>query len=93
MNVQRKHAIVHGRVQGVFFRDYTQQKAFQLGLGGWVRNLPDGTVETVFEGKKEKVEEMLSWLHRGSPLSEVRKVDSIDEEPEGISGEDFRVLY
>lgn len=73
------HAIVHGRVQGVFFRDYSQQKAQELALGGWVRNLPDSTVETLFQGAPEDVDRFLAWLHIGSPLAEVTGVDSREE--------------
>ncbi|MDH3328898.1 MAG: acylphosphatase [Desulfobulbaceae bacterium] len=92
MNLRRVHAIVHGRVHGVYFRDYTRRQALVLGLGGWVRNLPDRTVETVFEGDPEKVREMLAWLHMGSPLSQVSGVDSRDEEPLGTVG-DFSIRY
>lgn len=93
MNQRRVHAIVHGRVQGVFFRDYTRQKARELGLSGWVRNLPDRTVEAVFEGPSEKVEEMLAWLYSGSPLSEVTSVDSRDVELRGAADGIFTVRY
>lgn len=93
MSVRRVHAVVHGLVQGVFFRDYTQQKAKELGLSGWVRNLPDRTVETVFEGDSGKVEEMLDWLKIGSPMSHVEHVESKDEEPQKIAGEAFAVRY
>lgn len=73
------HAIVHGRVQGVYFRDHTRREAQRLGLGGWVRNLPDGTVETCFEGAPDEVDRMLLWLAAGSPMSEVTKIDSWEE--------------
>jgi acylphosphatase len=73
------HAIVHGRVQGVFFRDYTRKEARRLGLGGWVRNLIDGTVEVLFEGAPEDVDRMLAWLHTGSPMAEVTAVDSLEQ--------------
>lgn len=92
MKRSRIHAIVHGRVQGVFFRDYTQQKAVELGLSGWVRNLPDRTVETEFEGEPDKVRQMLAWLTVGSPMSDVSSVDSREEEPAGKSG-DFSIRY
>jgi len=93
MKSRRVHAIVRGRVQGVFFRDYTRHKALELGLSGWVRNLPDRTVETVFEGDAEKVGEMLEWLHSGSPLAEVSGVESRDEEPLEETGGEFAVRY
>ncbi len=90
--LKRIHAIVHGRVQGVFFRDYTQRQARNLGLGGWVRNLPDRTVETVFEGEADKVAAMLAWLHEGSPYSRVSAVGAVEEELVGESAE-FVVRY
>jgi acylphosphatase len=74
------HAIVHGRVQGVFFRDFTRKEAERLGLGGWVRNLIDGTVEVIFEGAPESVDQLLAWLHNGSPMSEVSSVDYREQE-------------
>ncbi|SDP61922.1 acylphosphatase [Desulforhopalus singaporensis] len=63
--------IVTGRVQGVFFRDYTQKQAARLGLCGWVRNLPDGTVEALIQGKATDIRKMLNWLNTGSPLATV----------------------
>ena len=81
--LKRIHAVVHGRVQGVFFRDYTRRRAGDLGLHGWVRNLPDRTVETVFEGRADKVDALLSWLHDGSPQSRVSEVEAVEEEPVG----------
>ncbi len=68
------HVIVQGRVQGVYFRDYTRREADRLGLGGWVRNLPDGTVEAIIAGAKEKVDQMVDWLHTGSPMAVVTEV-------------------
>ncbi len=76
------HAIVHGRVQGVYFRDYTRREAQRLGVCGWVRNLIDGTVEVVAEGVPEDVDSLLSWLHKGSPMSEVTAVDAVEEPPD-----------
>lgn len=93
MSLRRVHAVIHGRVQGVFFRDYTNQKANELGLSGWVRNLPDRTVETEFEGEREQVELMLAWLQTGSPLSEVSRIDSRDVEPQGKAAGEFTVRY
>lgn len=69
------HAIVHGRVQGVNFRYYTRIEAVKRSLTGWVRNQPDGTVETVAVGPRETLESFLNWLQRGSPSSWVQKVD------------------
>ncbi|HER63049.1 MAG TPA: acylphosphatase [Desulfobacteraceae bacterium] len=92
MSDKRVHAIVHGRVQGVFFRDYTQRKARELGLKGWVRNLPDRTVEAVFEGEADRVAAMIEWLHRGSPQSDVTEVDIQEEEPRD-EPEGFDIRY
>ena len=70
------HVFVSGKVQGVFFRAYTRDKALELGLTGWVRNLSDGRVEVMAEGPKEKLEQLLQWLKtKGSPLSRVEQVN------------------
>jgi acylphosphatase len=68
------HVIISGKVQGVWFRASTKQKAEELGLTGWVRNTLDGNVEAVFEGEEKLVKEMIDWCHRGPPLSEVENV-------------------
>ena len=81
MSCKRVHAIVHGRVQGVFFREFTKRKAQELGLEGWVKNLPDRTVETVFRGEADLVAVMIQWLYTGSPQSDVAEVDIKEEEP------------
>lgn len=92
MRDKRVHAIVHGSVQGVFFREYTRRKAEQLGLQGWVKNLPDRTVETVFQGSPDKVAEMMQWLYSGSPQSDVSQIDKYEEEPgDDLSG--FTIRY
>jgi acylphosphatase len=62
---EQLHAIVRGRVQGVSFRHYTHQRAKELGLTGWVRNLPDGTVEVTAEGERETLEQLLGFLDTG----------------------------
>ena len=74
MAIQRVRAVVQGRVQGVFFRASTQEEAERLGLRGWVRNRPDGSVETVFEGEENAVTAMVTWLHQGPPSSLVERV-------------------
>lgn len=73
---KRLHAIVHGRVQGVSFRAYTVDEALRLGVTGWVRNLPDRTVEVTAEGSQPQLEQFLTWLHRGSPAAQVTQVDA-----------------
>jgi acylphosphatase len=72
---------VKGKVQGVYFRKYTQWKAEELGLTGFVRNMPDGTVYIEAQGEEEKVELLEKWCHLGSPLSKVESVN-FNEIPE-----------
>lgn len=79
----RCHIFVSGRVQGVFFRQSTQQVAQNFGLSGWVRNTEDGRVEILVEGEKEKIEKLIEWLHKGPPLARVEKVQSNWEEFKG----------
>ncbi len=67
-----------GKVQGVFFRDYTRRKAEELQLVGWVRNRADGSVEALISGEGAQVKKMVEWFHRGSPYSSVRSVVTHD---------------
>lgn len=83
---------VHGRVQGVFFRDYTCRKARELGLKGWVRNCRDGNVECLIHGEDDAVEAMIIWLHEGSPSSKVERV-VIKKAPRDLPLTAFRVVY
>lgn len=92
MATARAHIFISGRVQGVFFRAYTRDKALELGLKGWVRNMRDGRVEAVLEGEKKKVEEMLKWCHEGSPYATVKYVEVHWEEPAGDM-RSFEVRY
>ena len=71
----RAHVIFRGRVQGVFFRANTQGKAEEVGVLGWVRNLPDGTVELVAEGERARVEKLLEWCRTGQPHARVESAD------------------
>lgn len=73
---------IEGIVQGVWFRDYTRREADRLDLAGWVRNLPDGGVEAALEGEAGQVEEMIRWLHKGSPQAKVRNVRVTEEPPQ-----------
>jgi len=86
------HVLISGKVQGVWFRANTKEKARQLNIKGWVRNLPDGRVEAVFQGEKEMVEEMIKWCYKGPPLAEVEDVEVEWKEPEE-EFEDFSILY
>jgi acylphosphatase len=79
------HVIVRGRVQGVGFRYATASRASSLGLGGWVRNMPDGTVEAVFEGPPERVRSMVEWCREGPRGAYVEAVETRIEPPAGES--------
>lgn len=68
------HAIIYGRVQGVFFRDFVDTRANRLGITGYVRNLPEGSVEIRAEGERERLEELIGYLRAGSPPAGVEKV-------------------
>ncbi len=83
MSPTRAHVMVTGRVQGVFFRASTRDMAQGLGLRGWVRNLPDGGVEAVFEGEREQVEAAVAWCRTGPPAARVGHCDVIWEEARG----------
>jgi acylphosphatase len=76
-------AIVHGYVQGVSFRYYTQRAANRLGLTGWVANRRDGTVKVVAEGEEAALQEFLAFLHQGSPVASVQRVDETWREAAG----------
>jgi acylphosphatase len=82
-NKIRARAIISGRVQGVFYRMETKRAADRIGVFGWVRNLRDGTVEAVFEGDPERVNEVLDWCRHGPPHAEVKDVDVIRSEYTG----------
>ncbi|HDO20223.1 MAG TPA: acylphosphatase [Candidatus Bathyarchaeota archaeon] len=88
----RAHVFISGRVQGVFFRYETRLRAIRNNVTGWVRNLPDGRVEAVFEGEKENVEAMIDFCHRGPPGAIVRKVEVIWEKPTG-EFKSFQIRY
>ena len=85
-----KRVLIHGRVQGVFFRAWTQEMAEELGLTGWVRNRADGTVEALFCGPKPKVEEMLLLAKRGPELARVERIETFDAAPPESEG--FQIL-
>ena len=79
----REHVFISGKVQGVFFRSSTKEKAEELGLTGWVRNLYDGRVEAIFEGEKSSVEKMTEWCGRGPVHARVEEVKVITEPYKG----------
>jgi len=88
----RAHVYVSGWVQGVFFRSETQEEALRLGLAGWVRNLPDGRVEAVFEGEKERVDKLVEFCRRGPPGARVTKIEVVWESYRG-EFRGFRIRY
>jgi acylphosphatase len=90
MSAARKRVVVHGDVQGVFFRDTARRMASSRGVAGWVTNRPDGTVEAVFEGEAEAVDSMVSFCREGPRGADVERVDVTDEEPEGLTGFEVR---
>lgn len=92
MKNSRLVMVVRGRVQGVFYRASTRQKAEQLGLSGWVRNLPDGSVEVVAEGPDAGLQTLESWCRRGPPAAKVRALERWDEPASG-EFEGFGIRY
>lgn len=82
----RRRVVVTGLVQGVFFRDACRRTADRNAVTGWVRNLPDDTVEAVFEGAPGDVDAMVLWAHQGPEKARVRSVTVHDEPPEGLTG-------
>ena len=88
----RAHIFVSGRVQGVFFRQNTRKKARELGISGWVKNLPDGRVEAVLEESKEKIEEIIEWARQGSIIARVDEIEVFWEEYKGEFN-DFVIKY
>jgi acylphosphatase len=86
----RRRVVVHGLVQGVFFRDTTRREAEARGVSGWVRNLPDGTVEAVFEGEPEAVEALVEFCRHGPRGARVDRLEEYEESPEGLRGFEVR---
>jgi acylphosphatase len=89
--VKRVRVRIHGRVQGVFFRAETRSRAESLGLAGWVRNAPDGSVEALFEGDPVRVDSMVEWCRRGPSGAHVNEIEVLEEEA-GQAERGFRVL-
>ena len=78
----RRRVQVSGRVQGVWFRDSCRREAERQGVGGWVRNLPNGRVEAVFEGSDDAVAAMVEWCRRGPRRARVEHVEVVEESAE-----------
>jgi acylphosphatase len=88
--VIRRRVLIHGKVQGVFFRDTTRRQAESRGVAGWVDNRSDGSVEALFEGDEDDVEAMIAFCRQGPRGAEVDGVDVSEEQPEGLSGFEVR---
>jgi acylphosphatase len=83
-----REVVVHGLVQGVFFRASCQDKAVRLGVAGWARNEPDGTVHAHFEGSMDAVAAMVDWCRHGPRHSVVERVEVTERSPAGLTGFD-----
>jgi acylphosphatase len=92
MEKVRARVIIDGRVQGVFFRHQTQETAFRLGVKGWVKNRRDGRVEAIFEGDKDRVDQIVQWCHQGPSEARVTEVH-LNWEIYAGEFEDFSVTY
>ena len=90
--MKRIHVLVEGRVQGVFFRAHMQREARSHGITGWVRNLADGSVEAVLEGRETGLAAMLDWCRQGPPHASVRDVRT-SEEPYTGDFKEFSIRY
>jgi acylphosphatase len=92
MRSARVHGIVHGRVQGVYFRAATRDQARHLKLTGWVRNRSDGTVEVLAEGEQTNVQHLMNWCHHGPPGAHVTRLEVNWDEPLG-NLQPFEIRY
>jgi acylphosphatase len=90
--MKQVRTIVSGRVQGVWFRARTRDKAVALGVTGFVRNLPDGTVEIVAQGEESQIDALMSWARQGPPMAEVSGL-KVDEIPNDADYSSFEVRY
>jgi acylphosphatase len=90
MQPVRRRVVVRGRVQGVWFRESARRRAHELGVSGWVRNAPDGSVEAELEGEPEEVDVLVSWFGHGPPQARVDSVAVEEVAPVGERG--FGVL-
>lgn len=86
----RRRVVLHGFVQGVFFRDTLRRQAASLGVSGWARNTREGTVEAVFEGEPDAVERMVALSREGPHGARVDRVEVVDEPFEGLAGFSIR---
>jgi len=84
MEHKQAHLLVHGHVQGVWFRESTRQEATRLGVTGWVRNLPEGAVEIVAVGEDDRLARLITWAHRGPQAARVDRVELVWQSPPGM---------
>ncbi|MFA5879956.1 MAG: acylphosphatase [Candidatus Margulisiibacteriota bacterium] len=93
--IKTVQVLITGKVQGVCFRAYTLEKAIELNLNGWVRNNPDGTVEAIFQGQDQEIQQMLDWCKQGPSLAIVDdlKVEDISNKLLTKRFEDFYIQY
>ena len=89
MQIEARLFTVHGRVQGVWFRDSTRREAERLGITGYAVNLPDGNVEVLACGTAGVLDALQAWLHRGPPMARVTKVEVVESDATGVDG--FRI--
>ncbi|SFH38935.1 acylphosphatase [Desulfotomaculum arcticum] len=87
-----KHVYISGRVQGVYYREYTRRQAERLGIKGWVKNLSDGRVEAIFAGDAAAVDKMLEWCNHGSPNANVTGIE-VAEGPVEEQFSDFKIKF
>jgi len=90
MSRKRAHVHVSGKVQGVYYRATTRDRAIEKGVDGWVRNLDDGRVEAVFEGDPDAVDEMVEFCYEGSSMAKVSTVEVSEKPPDGLDGFEVR---
>ncbi len=93
MQQQVKHLLLSGRVQGVGFRHFTTQQANELGIRGWVKNLPDGRLEAVIMGTKKDVEEMVRRMKKGPRMASVSEISELDPPETTDQFKSFSVVY
>lgn len=84
-DVVARRVAVHGHVQGVYFRDTCRREAQRVGVTGWVRNDPEGSVTALFEGSATAVDQMVAWCHEGPPRARVDRVDVVEAAAEGAA--------
>ena len=92
-DVRRVRLQIHGQVQGVFYRANARSVATRIGLAGWVRNRPDGTVEALAQGSNDQIEEFIGWCRQGPPAAHVDRVEIAVEVPGGEVPAGFEVRF